>query len=506
MLLDKAKNQAILVLSAVVLIASFIVHFLHRVLNVSEAWGYEAANQIPMVTNAILVIPVILFVVSVLLFRKQKNHSQLPLFNTLTITFSSISMIAGGEGMIEYHFSIFMVVAMIGYYESIRLITIMTAVFAVQHLAGFFFISEYVFGTEAYPLSMIVIHAVFLIGTSGAIIWQTRLKRKLIADLDEKEQKNQILSEIIDQLSTNSEKITRSSAELKENATSNQTALKEMVASIQEISSEADTQREQTMDSSQVIQEVASGIEQIAQTSSQVSAGAKHTTDKVSEGNGMIQRTVQQMNDINQRVHTSSDSVQALSHRSKEIEEIVEIITDIADQTNLLALNAAIEAARAGEHGKGFAVVADEVRKLAEQSGTSAGKITELVHAIQKDTKTSSEAMDQVTTEVKEGLEVVHKTGAIFNQIHTSVEDVASQIKEISASAEEVSTATEQASSAIQEMASFAQTASDRAQEVAESSGTQLSSVEFLSDLIDTLDQVTHELKGLITQTEKLHD
>lgn len=179
-MLINTKNRVTLILSALVLLVSVIIHILHRVLYIAEYWGHHQVEQRDFITNIFLLVPVLLFLVSFYLYRNKKDHPLLPLFNTLTITFSSISMIAGGEGMVEYHFSIFMVVAMIGYYEQIRLIVIMTLIFAVQHLVGFFFMSEYVFGANTYPFSMMLMHAMFLLGTSGAIIWQTKNKNDLL--------------------------------------------------------------------------------------------------------------------------------------------------------------------------------------------------------------------------------------------------------------------------------------------------------------------------------------
>lgn len=504
----RVKNQIILILSGLVLLSSLIVHFLHRVLHISAYWmsehGGQPAEQLSLITNIFLILPVIFFAATLFFYRFKQDHPLVPLLNTLTITFSSMSMIAGGEGMVEYHFSIFMVVAMVGYYERINLILIMTILFTVQHLAGFMFLSEYVFGKFEYSFSMVLVHALFLIGTSGAIIWQIIQNRKLLADLDEKEHKQHLLSGIIEKLSITSEKLIDSTSQLKNNYDSNRVAIIDIVSHIQEISNGAHTQKQQTEDSSKVIQEIASGIQQIAETSTVVSEVSVKMAQEATDGNAMIQKTVHQMRSINEKVSTFSEIVKMLNHRSGEIGDIVGLITNIASQTNLLALNAAIEAARAGEHGKGFAVVAVEVRKLAEQSAHSASKISNLIQAIQEDTNSSVNSMNHVIYEAKTGLDIVQETGELFEKINTSINGVANQIKQISFSAESVSAAAEQAAASVHEMTFFAETATTNAQNVANSSEGQLTSIEFLSALITTLNDITLELKDLIKKSEGL--
>nr|WP_144928650.1 methyl-accepting chemotaxis protein [Paenibacillus bovis] len=503
-MLISVKNRIILVLSSLVLIVSLIIHILHRIIQISDLWNHHHAEQNPFVTNIFMVVPIVLLFITIFLYRKKNEHRYIPLFNTLTITFTSISMIAGGGGMTEYHFSIFMVVAMIGYYEKVKLILVMTVLFAIQHISGYIFLGEYVFGTNTYPFSMLLIHALFLIGTSSAIIWQIRHKNKLLAELDEKDQHQQILTGIIDKLSLTAGKLISSSVELKDNYQSNQLSLKQIVSHVQEISVGVNTQKQQTVDSSSAIQEVASSIQSIAKTSSNVTEVSLKNAEEANRGNLLIQNAVQQMSSISETVSTSAENVKRLHKHSDEIGDILKIITDISSQTNLLALNAAIEAARAGEHGKGFAVVANEVRKLAEQSATSANKITSLIHTIQNDTYTSVNSMNQVINEVREGLTIVEETGLIFGKINSSIDKVASQIKQISFSAEEVSAAAEQTSASIQEIASFAEVATNNAQDVAAFSEEQLSSLEFLSTLISTLTEISMELEELVTRTEKL--
>lgn len=498
------KNKTILILSFILLIVSFIVHFLHRVLDFSHLLGHPHVQQISTITNIFLLIPVFFFIISYSLYRIKKDHHSLPLLNILSISFSSISMIAGGDGMVEYHFSIFMVIAIVAYYESVILIVIMTAIFTVQHLAGSFFISEYVFGTERYSFSMVLVHAFFLVGTSSAVIWQIINKRKLVANLDEKDQKQKILSGVIEQLMSNSNKLLESSSQLKSNYESNKQTQKDLVNHIQEISVGAELQKRQVVESSRAITEIASGILRIAETSSAVSDLTISTANEAKEGNSMIQRTIEQMNSIDKSVTQSAQVVKALNSRSKEISEISGLITNIASQTNLLALNAAIEAARAGEHGKGFAVVAKEVKHLAEQSAQSASEITNIIEAIQSDSKESVETMNQVTEEVREGMNIVRETGDRFKRIHSSIDQVVSQFGQTSASSQEVSAAAEQGSASIQEMESNAEIVNSNVQSLVHNSQKQMEATEFLSTLITTLNGIALELEDLINKTKEL--
>ena len=155
------------------------------------------------------------------------------------------------------------------------------------------------------------------------------------------------------------------------------------------------------------------------------------------EGNQAIQAAVLQMNAIHDSIRELSGVVEGLGNHSQAIGQIIEVITGIANQTNLLALNAAIEAARAGEHGRGFAVVADEVRKLAEQSSRSAEQISQLINTIQSDTKHAMNSMEAGTREVQQGILVVHEAGETFGQIQMSIGTVSDQVHDVSAAAQE---------------------------------------------------------------------
>ena len=209
--------------------------------------------------------------------------------------------------------------------------------------------------------------------------------------------------------------------------------------------------------------EFASAVERLNQSTQELSSLAQHTNELAAQGTSEVGQVVQAMNEIDTVVSGLARKINDLGRHSDEIGSIVSIITGIADQTNLLALNAAIEAARAGEQGRGFAVVADEVRKLAEQSAQAAGEITNLILRIREAVQASVAQAGDGTGKVKAGLEVVAHTGRMFGEIAEVVDaltrgiaQIAATSAELAAGAEEMSATTEQQSASVQQMASSA--------------------------------------------------
>lgn len=289
-----------------------------------------------------------------------------------------------------------------------------------------------------------------------------------------------------EQLSTSAEETTR--------------ATEQIASSIQEVAEGAGQQVQETADMAAVVEQMAAAMDQIANNAQLVALSSQESAVLAEQGSVAIKDVIAQNNVVSQSMVRLSQLITELGQRSAEIGQIVEVITGIADQTNLLALNAAIEAARAGEQGKGFAVVADEVRKLAEQAAQAAKQIALLVDRTQHDTERAIETMKAGSTEVASGSQLLESAQAILEKIFAAVGQVAEQIQEVSAASEEMAANTDRVVGGAKNISVIAESTSAGTENIAAATQEQTATMEEIAAAAQMLTELAYNLEQAVAR------
>ncbi len=261
-------------------------------------------------------------------------------------------------------------------------------------------------------------------------------------------------------------------------------ASNQISASAEEMAAGAQEQSAQASEVASAVEQMASTIVETTKNANVAAESAKSAGDIAQEGGKVVAQTVEGMNRIAEVVESAAETVQQLGKNSDQIGEIVQVINDIADQTNLLALNAAIEAARAGEQGRGFAVVADEVRKLAERTTKATKEIANMIKTIQKDTYEAVEGMQKGKQEVDTGKQLASKSGKSMQEIVNATNRVLDVINSVASASEEQSSAAEQISKSIESINNVTHESATGIQQIARAS--------------EDLNRLTENLQALI--------
>ncbi|MFE4713266.1 methyl-accepting chemotaxis protein [Paenibacillus sp. NPDC056722] len=249
-----------------------------------------------------------------------------------------------------------------------------------------------------------------------------------------------------------------------------------------------------------VLEETAIGIQRIAESTSSASEESEQMAASAQNGYDSLDRLQNQMNNITESVTRIADVIQVLNSQIIEINEMTNLITDVAEQTNLLSLNASIEAARAGEHGRGFAVVATEIRKLAERTGRSANTIAEHLGSITQSTTQSQIIAQEGQEEVHRGLELMKEASQSFNQILESTKNVSMQMQEISASSQQISASSEEVTASMTELRNVSGEIAKSSDQVSSSSELQLQFIQEVAQATESLSLTSQSLQELIQQ------
>ncbi|AJD92127.1 hypothetical protein JMA_28100 [Jeotgalibacillus malaysiensis] len=304
------------------------------------------------------------------------------------------------------------------------------------------------------------------------------------------------LKTVVSKIAVATENVSAQSEELTQSANEVREGSEQIAVTMQELASGSEAQATNAGTLSETMEEFSGKIQDTTQRSEDISNRSRDVMTSAEEGSQMMESSIQQMMVIDQVMTEAVGKVRGLDHQTNEISKLVGVIREIAEQTNLLALNAAIEAARAGEQGKGFAVVADEVRKLAEQVANSVNDITGFVNGIQTESRSVVGSLEQGYEEVNEGTRQIAVTGEKFNEINGSIRDMIQMVDQIADNLKDISEGSQSMNASVQEIASISQESAAGVEETAASSEQSLSTMETISASADELAGLAEELAG----------
>ncbi|MEK4384683.1 methyl-accepting chemotaxis protein [Solibacillus sp. FSL W7-1464] len=308
------------------------------------------------------------------------------------------------------------------------------------------------------------------------------------------------LSSLIKNIQVNSEQVSGAAQELSASTEEITATTEDVTMRVNDTAERAQISAQASNESARAMEETAAGVQRIAESTQKLLGNSVDATQTARNGGEIIQDAQQQMNIISSSTNSVNALVQKLAQQTEEINNISQLITSITDQTNLLALNAAIEAARAGEHGKGFAVVADEVRKLAEQSKSSANSIVNLTLEIKADTENVERAVSESLVSVEDGVKIISHAGESFTTIVDAVTQMSMQIQEISATSEELSASAEQVTASVNEIAYSSNESSGNLEMIAAAVEEQTATMQQVNAVAVTLSDNAQTLQQEIQQ------
>ncbi len=299
------------------------------------------------------------------------------------------------------------------------------------------------------------------------------------------------ISNVSETVSSQSEVLTQSANEVKESGT-------QVAATMQELSIGSESQANASSELAETMGTFADKIKESNTFGETIVFSSVSVQMLTEEGGHLMKSSINQMGKINDIVKISVEKVKKLDQQSKEISKLVGVIQSIAEQTNLLALNAAIEAARAGEHGKGFAVVASEVRKLAEQVSLSISDITGIVNNIQVESNNVVSSLEEGYREVEKGTEDIETTGKTFDKIHVSITEVVDKIQGVAIRLSDIDQECAKMNSSIGDIAAISEESAAGIEQTAASIQQTSTSMEEIAGNAEHLSKLSEDLNSLV--------
>lgn len=313
------------------------------------------------------------------------------------------------------------------------------------------------------------------------------------------------LNDTIQTVQQSALQLASASQQLSAGAEETNQASEKITEAVQQIANGAQDQITRIENSESSLKQASADIRDISANTAAIADKGQLAQSKADIGQKEIANVQAQMDAIHQSIQKSGEIIHQLDGRSKQIEQILSVITQIADQTNLLALNAAIEAARAGEQGKGFAVVADEVRKLAEESQQSAGQISKLIIEIQKDMNRSARSVEHVKTEAAEGVTMIQRTRDAFKEIAAATGEISAEISDLSASVTNISASAHQINDSFAANTADIKESTKNTRQASALTEEQFAAMEEITAASETLSQLAEELTGIISQFKMIN-
>ncbi|GAK03972.1 hypothetical protein JCM19037_2340 [Geomicrobium sp. JCM 19037] len=505
--MKRKENTVMLAFTAFVLGIMGLVSFLHGYVGWLDTYllltGRAGTGQYTGIIAVLFFLPIVLFVLALIVHLRSHAYKWVQWLVMLSLTFSSIAIIAIGDGLVEYHFSIFMVLAALAYYAHLHLIIVSTIIFALQHFVGYFTFPELICGTDQYPFSLLMIHAVFLLATSGALMIQIVVRNRHAKEVNEQTIRHQsVIKALLGNIASTTDAVTSNVAQLQHTSADAKLSANRTVETFSHIDLGAVTQVENAYASKGSLIKVVEVAEAIIQRNKETEERASVASHSSQEGAHEMNRTMEGIREIATSTEEMTSSMTELNEKTKEINKISSFITSIAEQTNLLSLNAAIEAARAGEAGAGFSVVAKEIRTLSEQSDQNARSIITLIQQIQSETDALSTRMSKNLKTTREGFEQSERTQQYFEAISKQLIELHDDLRTSLAHTSEINIEANSALEKVNNMTDVSEQYRETVKESNEQTDRQLRNTQVIERAVNELKQVLHELNDNVSELQ----